>query len=176
MAASPLQNARRVIIIGSPGAGKSTLSARLAKRLALPLVHIDQLNWQPGWVEAPREVMLARLAAAVAGNSWLIDGNYSGSLDLRLARADAVIWLDLPTWPCLWGVINRVASHIGRTRADMTRDCPERINGDFLLYVWRFRRDGRPRLAEKLAGYQGVIIRLTSRRAVTDLLRTLDGL
>jgi adenylate kinase family enzyme len=82
---------QRVLIIGPCGAGKSTLARELGAKLDLPVFHMDQLNWQPGWVESSKDEIRERLAAILAGDRWLIDGNYGGTLEPRLQRADAVL-------------------------------------------------------------------------------------
>ena len=87
---------RRVAIIGSSGAGKSTLARRLGERTGLPVVHLDEHFWRPGWVETSRGEWRAVQTALCAQDAWIMDGNYSGTLDVRLARADTVVFLDLP--------------------------------------------------------------------------------
>ncbi len=94
---------KRVLIIGPCGSGKSTLACELAPRMGLPLVHMDQLGWQAGWVETEKAELNARLAAAVAEDEWLIEGNYGSTLAPRLERADTVIYLDFPIRLCLGG-------------------------------------------------------------------------
>ena len=91
---------QRVLIIGPCGAGKSTLAAELGRILDLPVFHMDQLNWRPGWVESSKDEIRARLATITAEDRWLIDGNYGGTLDARLARADTVVYLDFPIRLC----------------------------------------------------------------------------
>jgi adenylate kinase family enzyme len=87
---------RRVLIIGPCGSGKSTLARELAPRMGLPLIHMDQLGWQSGWVETEKAEFAACLADIVAQDEWLIEGNYGSVLPQRLARADTVIYLDFP--------------------------------------------------------------------------------
>ena len=78
------------------GRGKSTLARAIGARLDIAVVHLDALFWNPGWVQTEPAVFRARVAATAAHDAWVMDGNYTGTLDLRLARASAVIWLDLP--------------------------------------------------------------------------------
>lgn len=152
--------ARRIAIIGSPGAGKSTLARALAARTGLPLVHLDQLHWRAGWTAPPEPEWQARVRAAAEGERWIIDGNYGTTLAPRLARAELVLWLDPPTALCLWRVATRIAGQWGRVRADMAPGCPERLDWRFLRYVACFRRDSRPALVaevERAAGRVFVI-------------------
>lgn len=126
---------QRVMIIGPCGSGKSTLSFALAKRLGLPLIHMDKLNWQPGWIDSPDDVLLARVEEAVSGDRWLIEGNYGGTMAPRLARADTVIYLDYPVPLCFWRMLKRVWHYRGRVRPDMTEGCPERFDLEFMWYL-----------------------------------------
>jgi len=157
---------QRVIIIGPCGSGKSTLARELAPQLGLPLVHMDQLGWQPGWVETPDDELRARLAEAVAGERWLIEGNYGSLLAPRLERADTVIYLDFPIRLCLWRLLRRVWTTRGRVRADMAEGCPERFDAAFFWYVAKWNYGPRPRTEAKLAGYKGTLIRLRDPKAL----------
>lgn len=87
---------RRVAVIGTSCSGKTTFAAALAARLQVPHIELDALHWQPNWVEAPLEAFRADVAAAVAGEHWVCDGNYSKVRDLVWGRATTVIWLDYP--------------------------------------------------------------------------------
>ena len=164
---------QRVLVIGSPGAGKSTLSAQLATATGLPLFHLDQLHWKPGWVESTTAEFDERLAAVTAGPSWIIDGNYGRTLPQRLARADTVIDLDLPAWLCLARVIGRVVRSGGKVRADMAPDCPERFDLEFLAYIARFPSAGRRRIEASLANFSGERVRLRGQADVPRFLQSL---
>lgn len=141
---------QRVLVIGCSGAGKSTAAARLSVMMSLPLHHLDQLFWQPGWREVPREQFDETLAQVLAGASWVIDGNYSRTLPQRLEAADTVLWLDYSTLTCLRGVLTRWVRFRGRQRPDMGPNCPEKVDGPFLWYVWRWRARHAQPLAQRL--------------------------
>jgi hypothetical protein len=85
---------RRALVIGISGAGKSTFSKRLAEATRLPLIHLDREFWQPGWNVTLREPWRAKVKQLAQRESWIMDGNFDSSLDLRLPRADTVFWFD----------------------------------------------------------------------------------
>ena len=87
---------RRVSLVGNSGAGKTTLGRALAVRMAVPFVELDAIFHQPGWTELPKEQFRSRVSELIAADGWVIDGNYSAVRDLVWARADTVIWIDLP--------------------------------------------------------------------------------
>src|SRR5882672_9887709 len=88
-----LTHMRRVLVMGNSGAGKSTFARALGAKTGLPVWHIDQLFWLPGWVQAPTSEYVARLDAVLAREQWIIDGTNSTTFDRRMPRADAIIWL-----------------------------------------------------------------------------------
>lgn len=164
---------QRILVIGSPGAGKSTLSHELAARTGLPLFHLDKLFWRPGWVERDRDEGRAELAEVLAGERWIIDGNYGSSLPLRIARADTVVWLDYPTWLCFGRVFTRWWQYRGRARPDMTEGCPENLNLEFLLYVLNFRSAWQHRNAAALGEFTGQVLRFSHPRQAAEWLAQL---
>ncbi len=141
---------KRIMIIGSGGSGKSRLAARLGVILELPVYHLDRLFWHPGWQETPRDEWRAIQERIAAQPRWIVDGNYSGTLEVRLAACDTVIWLDLPTWVCLLGALERYLRYRGRTRPDMGEECTERLNWAYLGWIRSYRRRRRPRVLQAL--------------------------
>jgi adenylate kinase family enzyme len=141
---------RRVLVIGPGGAGKSTLAARIAERTGLPLIHLDACYWRAGWVETPAAEWDAAVARLTAGEAWVMDGNYGGTLDARLSACDTVIFLDLPRLVCLWGIVSRWLRWRGRTRPDMTAGCPERMTWEFVRWVWTYPAERRPKVLARL--------------------------
>ncbi len=166
---------KRVLIIGPGGAGKSTLARRLGELTGLEVLHLDRLYWRPGWIETPKDEWRARVEALLARDSWIMDGNYGGTLDLRLAACDTVLFLDLPRALCLLRVIRRAAKYRRDTRPDMAAGCPERLTWQFLRWVWDYPRRTRPRVLEKLAalGAGTRIVRLRSPAEVEKFLADL---
>jgi adenylate kinase family enzyme len=166
---------QRVLVIGIPGAGKSTLSRVLAERTGLPLIHLDKEFWQPGWKITPREEWRPKVATLVAREAWIMDGNYGASLDLRLPRADTVAWFDYPRHVCLRRALWRVITNYGRARDDLAPGCPEKLDLEFLRYIWDFNAKSRPQLATALARHGGHLQPIVFRRD-REVARFLDGL
>lgn len=152
----------RVLVIGSPGAGKSTLSHALAERTGLPLHHLDKMHWLPGWRERDRAEAFAHVEEVLATERWIIDGNYGSTLPKRIKRADTVVWLDYPTWLCLWRVLKRWWLYRGKARPDMNEGCPERLDPEFLAYVARFRSGWNQRNGEVLKDFNGRLVRFAN--------------
>lgn len=171
-------NMQRVAIIGSCGAGKSTLAVNLGKKLDLPVIHLDAYYWQSGWQETDAPQWLQIQEKLIKQNRWIIDGNYGNTLDIRLAVADTVIWLDFNRYLCLWRVCKRYLKHLGKTRPDMAANCPERLTREFMQYVWNFPQVHRFKITAKLAKYQQQenkqIIILQNPRQVLDLLEGIN--
>jgi adenylate kinase family enzyme len=157
---------RRVLVVGSGGAGKSIFATRLGERTGLPVIHLDALYWRSGWKQTPQEEWAGVVDALVARDAWVMDGNYGGTLDARLAACDTVVFLDLPRRVCLWRVLRRWLRHRGRTRPDMAPGCEERLSLEFLRWIWQYRARRRPAMLDKLAALR------PGRRAV--VLRTAD--
>ncbi len=144
---------QRVLVIGISGAGKSTFARALAVRTGLPLIHLDREFWQPGWVITKRDVWRPKVAALAAGERWIIDGNFGSSLDLRLPRADTVVWFDYPRLKCLRRALWRSAKSYGRVRADLAQGCPEKFDLDFYRYIWGFNGVERSSIQRGLMQY-----------------------
>ena len=146
---------RRVLVLGCPGAGKSTLARSLGEALSLPVVHLDKLWWKSGWINRTEGEVDALLDAVLLGEEWVIDGNYLRTLPRRLERCDAVVLLDYPRRVCLLRALRRILTWRGRTRPDMAADCPERLDGEFVRWIWEFHRTQRPQVLELLDGWTG---------------------
>ncbi len=166
---------QRIVIIGSGGAGKSTLARQLGERLRLPVVHLDQLFWKPGWVETTQEEFDEKLARELAKPAWIMDGNFNRTIPQRLERCDTVIYLDFHRVTCLLGVLKRILTSYGKTRPDMAEGCPERLDLDFLKWVWNFNRDGKReryyRLLNEAKDVQTIVLK--NRRMVKRFLASL---
>src|SRR5438034_11750677 len=94
VASRPVTCLKRILVIGSGGSGKTTFARRLAERTTLPLIHLDALYWRPGWDPTPADEWRARVEALANEPAWIMDGNYGGTLDIRLAASDTIVFLD----------------------------------------------------------------------------------
>jgi adenylate kinase family enzyme len=168
---------KRVLVIGSGGAGKSTFARRLGERLGLTVIHLDRVFWHPGWVETPKDEWRREVGELCGGESWVIDGNYSGTLDVRLAACDTIIFLDLPRAVCLWRVLKRVLTYRDGSRPDMADGCRERIDLKFLYWVWTYPTRRRPKILALLdeRAADKLVIRLTSSAEVERFLAGQKG-
>lgn len=164
---------RRVAVIGRSGGGKSTLARRLGEALGLPVVHLDVLFWRPGWVESETGPFRERLEAATAGGAWITDGTFTSRVaDLTLGRADTIVWVDQPRLTCVRRALTRWLRERGGARADMAEGCDEKIDFEFLAYIWNWDRDSRPQLEVAIARYAPAtpLIRLRSDDEIADFL------
>ena len=165
----------RIIIIGCGGAGKSTLARKLGEVLDLPVVHLDKLFWKPNWVEKSNEEFDALLAQELAKDRWIMDGNFNRTMPERIKRCDTIIYLDFSRFACLTGVLKRIITTYGTVRPDMGEGCPERIDLEFLKWVWNFNKNKRESYYKLLNEAENVeTIVLKNRRAVKMFLKTLN--
>lgn len=167
---------RRIIIVGNGGTGKSTLSVKLGNILGLPVVHLDRLFWRPGWKSVPNAEFDALLAEEVRKDKWIIDGNYHRTMETRLRRADTVIWLDFPRLTALWGVLRRTCMWRGKARPDMGEGCPEKIDREFLAWIWNFNRNNRDRYRDLFKPTETLtVIILHNRLEIKKWLKTIKN-
>lgn len=137
---------KRVMIIGQPGSGKSTLARQLGKILGLPVVHIDCIHWQSGWVERTGPEKDKLCAEVHANDEWIFEGGRSSTWSERLSRADTLIFLDFPLPVRSFRILKRRFEYHGVTRPDLPDGCPEKIDWEFVSFVWRTRKVGRARM------------------------------
>lgn len=165
---------KRVIVIGCSGSGKSTLSRKLSEKTNLPVVHLDKLFWSEGWVNIPREKFNTLLRGELKKDKWIIDGNYDRTLEERVNRCDTVIYLDYPRRTCFLGVFKRVLLNYGKVRPDMAEGCPEKIDLEFLQWIWNFNKEHRDKLYKTLKKEKGKQIYIfRKRKQCSDFLNTL---
>lgn len=170
---------QRIVILGNSRSGKSTLARLIGARLSLPVIHLDTLFWKADWVEPDPDEFRKRVRNAVVSDAWVCEGNYyRRTFDLRLPRADLVIWLDTPRVICISRVVLR--SVLNRPHADLPVGCQEKLDRaflGFLKYVWNFDHQYRPGMesARLAIGPQVTVVHLQGARAITNFLECLPS-
>lgn len=140
---------KRVIVIGCPGAGKSTFARRLSAKTGLPLYYLDMIWHLPDRTTLSREEFVTRLEEIVARDEWIIDGNYLHTMPFRLQNCDTVFFFDLPTDVCLAGAEER----IGKEREDMPWT-EERLDEEFRQWIMDFPIQQLPVINSLLSEYK----------------------
>lgn len=164
----------RILILGSGGSGKSTLARQLGGLLHLPVVHLDSHFWNPGWIPKPDEEWDGLVRQYTEQEQWIMDGNYSRTMDIRIKRADVIIFLDLPRLLCMYRIVKRRLMYHNQTRPDMNEGCPEKLDRAFVNWVWSYKTRSRDNTIARLrqAGAHQQVITVTSRRQVKALIRS----
>ena len=176
--APPALVGRRVIVTGLAGSGKSTFSLALAAKTGLPVIHLDLHFWKPGWVEPLDTEWREKQSAVLAGDAWIADGNYHETLDLRLERADTVVFLDLPWWRCSGRALLRGF----RMPNELPQGCEytawQRLRDEWRLAVrvWQNRHSDTEQEHRIIAehGQHVALHVLRSKRSVSEFLDRLD--
>ena len=140
---------KKIIVIGSPGAGKSTFARKLREKTGIPLYYLDMLWHKPDRTNVPQEEFDAGLDSILCQDEWIIDGNYLRTLERRLKACDTVFFLDYPLEVCLSGA----ASRIGKKREDMPW-VEEEFDEEFRQWIIDFPRDQLPFIDKKLEQYR----------------------
>lgn len=138
----------RIIVLGCPGSGKSTFARALAARTGLPLIHLDSVWWRADGSHISRDEFDRALSELLAGEKWIMDGDYSRTYEVRLRAADTVIFLDYPEDVCMAGIVGRV----GEERPDMPWT-ESTLDPELVAMVKNYARDNRPVLLDLLRRY-----------------------
>ena len=166
---------KRVAVIGCPGGGKSTFSRALRDRVGLPLYHLDAIYWRDDRTHLSREEFYPLMQEIIAREEWIMDGNFNRTMPERIKRCDTIIYLDFSRVVCLMGVVKRVITTYGTVRPDMGEGCPERIDFEFMKWVWNFNKNKRESYYKMLNEVEGIeTIVLKNRCAVKLFLKSLN--
>ena len=167
----------KIAVMGFSGAGKSTLARQLAELYSLPLLHLDQVNFLPGWVERSKQDKLALVKDFIdAKESWVIDGNYhSYEFERRAEEADKIILLDFNRFVCLKNAVKRYRRYKGTSRPDMTEGCIEKLDREFVWWILHKGRSKRVKDSYRRleAEYRDKFVRLKNRRQVQIFVSAL---
>ena len=168
---------RRVVVTGTAGAGKSTFSRALSAKTGLPVIVLDVQFWMPGWAKPTEAEWREKQKGLLAGDDWIADGNYTATLDLRLERADTVVFLDMRWWICVWRALVR-GVRMRPVGFELPNGCDEsrsrRLRDEWWLAwrIWRVRRSEREIELKIISqhGKHAAMYVLRSKRAVREFL------
>ncbi len=138
---SKLKSYKKILILGAPGAGKSYLAKRLAPLLDIPVYHLDQYFWNKDWQPVSEEQFRKSCQEIVSHDSFIMDGNYGNTFDLRWPAADLVIFVDTNPWVCMGRQILRlIKDRWGLLKKeDRPQNCRERFNNQLFWFTVKFR-------------------------------------
>ena len=167
---------KKILVIGSGGSGKSTLSKRLGEKLGLEVFHLDKFYWRSGWVKPDSNEWVQTVEELLIRDAWIIDGNYGGTLIRRVEACDTIVFLDLSKIVCLWRIFKRRLSYRQQARPDMAEGCFERLNLEFVSWVLNYSRRSRPKVLEliRLNAVDKKIVWLKSPQQVKAFLASLE--
>lgn len=166
---------KRIMVIGCSASGKSTFARRLGKITGLPVTHLDNLFWKSGWIEEDREVFLRKQQAAIDTERWIIDGHYKSTMEMRLERADLIFMYDISRFARITGYLRRLISNWGKSRPDITAGCNEKLDFEFIKYIWNFDKTQLTPALEIISNYPDVkLITFHSRRQADLFLKKLE--
>lgn len=161
---------KKVIIIGSPGSGKSTFARKLEAVTGLPLFYLDMLYWNKDKTTVSKEVFIERLQSILEREKWIIDGNYSATMDMRMKECDSVFFLDYNAEICLSGIEERR----GKPRPDMPWFEKEESDEKFINFIKNYNEEQRPKVLDLLRKYSSKnIIIFNSREESEKFLENL---
>lgn len=167
---------RRVVILGNSGSGKSRLARRLGCALDLPVVHLDPLYYGPGWAHGDPALFRQRVAEALAGEAWIVDGSFLTMVgDITLPRAELIVWLEQPRWLATSRALRRCLDPSGAARPDLPAGCRDTPSREMLADIWGYERRTRPETERRLAQFAPTasVRRLAGDRAVAAFLASM---
>ena len=154
---------KKVIVIGCPGSGKSTVSRTLHNKTGIPLYHLDMMYWNADKTTVEKSVFLERLSAVLEKDEWIIDGNYGSTMELRMVACDTVIFLDYPLEICLDGIKERR----GKPRSDMPWIETEE-DAEFIEFIKNYEEQQKPKVLELLKKHSDKNIIIFKSREQAD--------
>ncbi|MBP0725228.1 topology modulation protein [Bacillus sp. RG28] len=170
----------RIMVLGvSPGVGKSTFARRLSDIIKINVYHLDTMYWKPGWIETSLDEFRSVQKKVVENRQWIIEGNYTNTYEVRIEKADTIIYLELPLYVCLYRVFKRFFQHIGKTRPDMTIGCDEKLDWKFIKFILTTYKNRKIVMRERLDYFlkkdaQNKIVILKSKKEIQDYLDKLS--
>ena len=156
---------KKIIVIGCPGSGKSTLSRALHSKTEIPLYHLDMMYWNADKSTVEKRVFLQRLSEVLQKNEWIIDGNYASTMELRMQKCDTVIFLDYPLDICLDGIESRQ----DKARSDMPWVESGQYDEAFIGFIKAYNSQSRPQVMALLEKYSDKDIHIFHSRDEADV-------
>ena len=162
-----ISNYKKIVIVGCGGSGKSFLSRKLSEVLGYPIMHLDKEYWLPGWEHVTYEEFVEKQRAFISNESWIIEGNYYSSMEMRFAAADLIIFLDINRLVCLYSVIKRLKEK----RTDLPEGLDNTVDAEFLKWIWNFSKNEKPKIIGLHSKYAALpFITITSRKELRELI------
>ncbi len=174
-----LHQVKKIAVIGCAGSGKTYVTFKLHEKLALPVVHLDQYHWLPGWQRIDEQVFTKAHHDLCAQERWIIEGIYFRHVRERIQAADAIIFLDISRWTCLFNVIKRAVLNCGKEIPGNPEGCKQQIFSykflEFLSWIWNFNNKHRQTVLDTLVEFKDSkqIFIMTSQQQVQDFLKVL---
>lgn len=157
---------RKIIVIGCPGAGKSTFSRRLAEKTGIALYHLDAIYWREDCSHISRARLIRKQKEILKQESFIIDGNFKSTIEMRIKNAQLVFLFDLPTEDCIYG-----ATHRKENRPEMPCDLPD--NEELISFIKNFNIEVKPKIDDLLLKYGSKVIVFHSHKEADDYLRNI---
>lgn len=166
---------KKILVIGSCGAGKSTLALKLGEILKIEVFHLDRLYWKPNWRTSSKSEFWEQQLNIFQKDSWIIDGNYGGTIPQRMPYADTIIFLDVSKWLCIFRACKRWIQFRNQSRPDMGVGCKEKIDLDFLKFIYNYPKRNRPIVIRELNNLRAnqQLFHLKSSKSVERFLQEL---
>jgi len=142
---------KRILIIGSGGAGKSTLSLKISEITGIPVIHLDSYFWKPDWGKTPTEEWRKIVEKLSDRENWIMDGNYGGTMEMRFEKADTIIFMDIHRITCLYRAAIR---RFTQKRVDLIKDCREVMDWEFIKWIWNYPKHRKPEIISRLKELQ----------------------
>lgn len=162
-----LSDYKRIVIVGCGGSGKSFLARKLSSALGYKIMHLDKEFWLPLWEHVTYEVFANKQRDFISNESWIIEGNYHSSMEMRFAFADLVIFLDINRLVCLYSVIRRLK----QKRPDLPEGLKNTLDAEFLKWIWNFSKNEKPKIIKLHNKYMDTpFITITSRKKLKELI------
>lgn len=157
-----LVSSKRILVLGSSGSGKTTISNQLGRVLNLKTIHLDAHFWKPGWVRTPSPEWRELVSSLIREESWIMDGTYESTLDLRIPAADAIVLIETSRWTCLWRMLSRQATVNDQPDAPVGQKLDRSIfrqrtalshYANWIRYIWKYPAVTRPFVLDCIRQY-----------------------